>query len=299
MRKVYLPEETRDFRYFWDKNWSKCSLEAAINEVETNFMKPIFSKYFPAQGKILEAGCGLGKYVIYYRKKGYQIEGVDFAKEAINRIKAYDPDFPVRVEDLRNLSYPDEYFQLYYSGGVLEHFEDGPRIVLGEAYRILKKDGILIVTVPYLNYMRRIEDLLIFKILRKKSRVKNPRDSSSFMYRLTCTCKKETDIPEKWRFYQYVFSKSEIWKLLEDSGFSPVFSKPVQVCLPIGKISLVKNMFENDSGRKRRNFFREFIKRYVLCEDGTSLLGNIVVNMLGVFIAHQIAIVCKKAESKK
>ena len=40
--------------------------------------------------------------------------------------------------------------------GVVEHFEDGPLPALGEAYRVLKPNGLIFVSVPTVNVIRRV-----------------------------------------------------------------------------------------------------------------------------------------------
>ena len=53
----------------------------------------------------------------------------------------------VRSEDLQNLSYPDENFDLILNSDVLEHVPDVER-ALSEIHRVLKKDGLHVFSVP-------------------------------------------------------------------------------------------------------------------------------------------------------
>jgi SAM-dependent methyltransferase len=53
----------------------------------------------------------------------------------------------IRCEDLQNLSFSDETFDLMISEDVLEHVRN-PDSALREVYRILKPDGLFVFTVP-------------------------------------------------------------------------------------------------------------------------------------------------------
>ena len=162
MLKKYIPDELGHADKYWDQNWHSMSIESAVSFCEADPIRAVLDEYLPRRGKILEAGCGLGQWVVYYRRKGYLIEGVDYAEETIKRILEYDGKLPVKIADVRWLPYPDDYFDAYYSGGVIEHFEEGPYVVLQEAARVLKNGGILIISVPYMNLMRQLSSL--FKI---------------------------------------------------------------------------------------------------------------------------------------
>jgi hypothetical protein len=54
----------------------------------------------------------------------------------------------VRHEDVMNLSYPDESFDLIVSNDVLEHIPD-PEIALCECFRVLRRGGTVLATFPF------------------------------------------------------------------------------------------------------------------------------------------------------
>jgi SAM-dependent methyltransferase len=119
-------------------------------------IEPLFQKYLPRAGRILEAGCGTGRWVFYLRSRGYDICGVDLARSAIGLAKAYDSSAPVGVDDVCDLSFPDGHFRAVVSLGVIEHFEEGPGKALAQFQRVLSDGGLLIVTVPTQNLMRKL-----------------------------------------------------------------------------------------------------------------------------------------------
>jgi len=143
---------------YWDDLWQSTSIQDIYKRAKTGglgeFEKP-FMKYLPENGKILEAGCGTGKYVWALQARGFQIEGIDYAEETIRRIKEVDPELKVRVGDIYAIDCPDDYYFAYISIGVLEHNYDGQMAGLREAYRVLLKGGIALISVPYINWRRR------------------------------------------------------------------------------------------------------------------------------------------------
>lgn len=97
----------------------------------------------------LEAGCGLGRWVIYLTRQGFDITGVDIAGEGIEELHRRFPEVKADVADLKALPYPDGHFQGMISNGVVEHFEEGPQVPLREMHRVLRDDGVLLCIVPY------------------------------------------------------------------------------------------------------------------------------------------------------
>ena len=63
-----------------------------------------------------------GQIVCGLQAKNYDIEGVDFSKDIIDQIMIEDPSLKVSHGDLRSLKYIDNYFSIYLSLGVIEHF---------------------------------------------------------------------------------------------------------------------------------------------------------------------------------
>lgn len=96
--------------------------------------------------KILDIGCGTGKTLESLQNLGI-VFGIDSSPQAIHFCKK---------RDLKNLSleksdhthFPKESFDLITTLDVLEHTDDNK--TLKEIYRILRKDGLLLITVPAL-----------------------------------------------------------------------------------------------------------------------------------------------------
>lgn len=154
--KMYHPRDQVEALETHGQSWLSDTIEDNIGLCRFQTIEPVFNKYLPKDGKILEAGCGLGRWVIYYRRKGYDVIGIDLAKEAVAMAKSYDPALPVFIDNILKANYPDGHFNAVISLGVAEHFEQGPVEALNEAHRLLAKDGLLFISVPLQNIFRKL-----------------------------------------------------------------------------------------------------------------------------------------------
>lgn len=99
------------------------------------------------RGKVcLDAGCGSGRFTKALLNLGAKtVRSVDLnisiAKKNIKNKRVV-----FKKCDLRNLPFPDEYFDFIICNGVIHHIEDYP-IVVKELKRVLKKGGSLFLFV--------------------------------------------------------------------------------------------------------------------------------------------------------
>lgn len=113
-----------------------------------------FQKYLSKDRRVLEAGCGMGRWVFYLRSKGYDATGIDTSRQAVALAKQYDPSVDIQLADVTQTGFADGSFGAVISLGVMEHFPEGPQKVLAETRRILADDGWLFVTIPPANLVR-------------------------------------------------------------------------------------------------------------------------------------------------
>lgn len=181
-------KQNKEFqKELWDKIWSNATMEDLANQIARNPIYWRLNNLLRKEDEILEAGCGFGHWVWKLHNLGYKVIGVDNAKTTIQRIRREFPSLNIKLADVEKLPFNDETFDVYLSFGVIEHFPKGPKKVLSEAHRVLKKKGLLYLTVPYLNLLRFL-----------KYSIQNPK---------------------KGKFYQYLYSKNEVVKMIESNGF--------------------------------------------------------------------------------
>ena len=143
---------------FWDSEW-----ESHNNWIENVTLKghkdmsliKRISKYIPLNGSVLEAGCGMGQFVFGLHRAGYRAYGLDFARATVQKLNSAVPELDIRYGDVERLPFDNNFFDAYYSGGLIEHFWSGYNPTLEEAHRVLKKDGLLVLSCPVMSKSKR------------------------------------------------------------------------------------------------------------------------------------------------
>lgn len=103
-------------------------------------------------GSVLDVGCGNKPYEIYFKNISKYV-GIDFKTYSINKdMGKNSPDFYFDSTYLNSyvLPFKNESFNNTVSFQVLEHHSN-PQKLISEMYRITKKDGYILLTVPFLG----------------------------------------------------------------------------------------------------------------------------------------------------
>jgi len=104
---------------------------------------------FVKPGKILDIGCGRGLFLDVMRRGGWRTIGTELNREtAAYAKKVYD--LKILTGDIIQHQFPAEGLDAININQVLEHLKY-PKEVLLECSRILRKDGLLIISVPDLR----------------------------------------------------------------------------------------------------------------------------------------------------
>jgi SAM-dependent methyltransferase len=106
--------------------------------------------------RILESGCGTGRWMAFFERLGHVPIGVDDSAPALAAARAHDGALRLVRGDIVASPFRFEAFDAVFSSYVAEHFEQGPDELLREIRRVLKPAGLLLLVVPYDNLFRRL-----------------------------------------------------------------------------------------------------------------------------------------------
>lgn len=189
-------------REFWAEHWGVQSPAALARSAERSPLTTLILQNIPSDGgRVLEAGCGVGQYVVLLRRRGYRAVGVDWGIDPLRAGRAWTPGIPLSAMDLRELGFRSGAFDVYVSLGVVEHDPDGPAAILREAHRVLRLGGTLVLSVPYVNAARWLGSRWI---RRRNQRL---REAGG-------------------QFYQFVLTRTEAQTFIEENGFRVLRATP-------------------------------------------------------------------------
>jgi SAM-dependent methyltransferase len=207
---------------YWESMWGDLEPATYANDARRHCeASPLWSL---VTGKVqrdrlfIDGGCGHGYWVKCLHDRGQKAAGVDFAERTLEQIRRIDSSLDVRQGDVRALPFGDGEVHVYYSGGVVEHFEEGPTAALREARRVIAPDGWFLCSVPDVSPLRK------HLLYRAATEVHGVRNGPLFVQRASRTnldrsCDASGGSP---KFFQYAFEESEFRDLLRLSGFTVV-----------------------------------------------------------------------------
>jgi ubiquinone/menaquinone biosynthesis C-methylase UbiE len=163
--------------------------------------------------RILESGCGTGRWMAFFARLGHRPFGIDDSPAPLAVARSHAPDLPLVRADARASPFKPASFDAVFSSYVAEHFEEGPAKLLEEIRRVLKPGGVLFIVVPFDSPFRR---LFTHRVLEAYYRLARRRG-------------------QKLAFTEYRFSRREMERFLEQSGFRVEHVEPDDFRLPWAK----------------------------------------------------------------
>jgi len=181
--------------------WRDVSIEEHFHLAPKQTSYNYIIQNYSSSSSILEAGCGLGRWVIPLSEQGFDVTGIEIEKEAVEKVNDHykSQNFRIIHGDIFNMPFKDKSFDIVISLGVLEHFEDRitQKNAISEHSRVLKDDGVFFVTVPYISLIRLI---IHFPFIRLLSLVRSLKGKKEY-------------------FTEYRYTKSAFKKILKSDNF--------------------------------------------------------------------------------
>ena len=128
------------------------SLQEQFGDIDIYVFDQLLKGRIRVGDRILDAGCGSGRNLVYLLREGYDVSAVDSKPAAIAEIRALAarhapalaPD-RFRLEPIDRMTFPDQAFTVVLCSAVL-HFANDERhfdAMLAELWRVLAPGGML------------------------------------------------------------------------------------------------------------------------------------------------------------
>jgi 2-polyprenyl-3-methyl-5-hydroxy-6-metoxy-1,4-benzoquinol methylase len=98
--------------------------------------------------RVLDVGCGEGRFAAELARAGATVVGIDVAEEPLRRARELHPELDVRLVDAEGgWELADASFDVVWAGEVIEHVAD-TAAWLSEVRRVLRSGGRLLLSTP-------------------------------------------------------------------------------------------------------------------------------------------------------
>ena len=134
-----------------------------FEDMDHRYMLPVDSNYvrrqveqlmafaqLPAGARVLEIGCGMGRYTFPLVERGLEVEGLDLSQSMLDELQRHNPGQPITTHCASVDSHPPELdgaFDAVVGFFVLHHLDDlGSQLV--EIRRMLRPGGLIAFLEP-------------------------------------------------------------------------------------------------------------------------------------------------------
>jgi SAM-dependent methyltransferase len=150
MKKVYRYENNEEY---WDRRWQDAGHDAeSFQDLTIYPIRYAEMVMTDPKKRAVEIGCGLGRVVKHYHRKGFAITGLERSAVAINRLKSESPDLDTRQGDVMALPYQDGEFDVVLAFGLYHNLETGLDDALAETSRVLAPGGRFAISMRPNNF---------------------------------------------------------------------------------------------------------------------------------------------------
>ena len=135
------------------------------------------SKIFKESGvqRILDLGCGTGRHLLFFSKKGYEVYGLDKSPKGLEIAKNWldEEKLSAKLTNQRidqKFPYENDFFDVIISIQVIHHnLTKEILFSVKEIERVLKTKGFIFITVPFLQAFNVRKDKWKLKKVEKRT----------------------------------------------------------------------------------------------------------------------------------
>ncbi len=229
-RKTMLKNDSKYIKISFEKEFLRIPLKKQIKKCDRYELVPLFKRWMPANQPILEAGCGSGRWVAWAMDNGWKVVGLDWSEVLCAKAKAAIPCAGVVPANMCKMPFLDKQFGSIIALGSIEHSVEGPEAILREFARVLRPEGIAIITVPFFSLARRLSRCITLPLqcAKASSTLSRVFQKSGWDGRALREARSNTVLEwfpdfgcdkEGWAFFQYNFTKGQMRNFLRLNRF--------------------------------------------------------------------------------
>ncbi len=127
------------------------TLQEQFGQIDIYLFDQLLKGRMPPGMRILDAGCGCGRNLVYFLREGYEVYGADSDAQAVESVRClarmFAPALPAsnfRVEPVERMSFDDACADVAVSSAVLHFARDDAHFesMLQGSWRVLKPGGL-------------------------------------------------------------------------------------------------------------------------------------------------------------
>lgn len=126
-------------------------MKEMVGNIDIYLFDQILKGRFVPGSRILDAGCGKGRNLLYFLRQDYEVYGIDPVQKNIEYVQQWAEEWvPVdhfRVERIESMSFPEHYFDAIICNAVLHFAENEEHFMemIHQLWRRLKPGGLWFV----------------------------------------------------------------------------------------------------------------------------------------------------------
>jgi SAM-dependent methyltransferase len=132
----------------------------SLGHVEKH-LRRIVQRHHPNGGRLLDIGCGYGRFLAGMQGPNWQLAGTEISETAMTHVQETVSGAEIHHGLIEDVDFPEVSFDVITMIAVLEHVKD-PKATLARVSKWLAPGGTLLVQVPYIAPFIRLKRLLPF-----------------------------------------------------------------------------------------------------------------------------------------
>lgn len=107
-----------------------------------------FLKLLPQSARILDVGCGAGRDSLAFKKKGYEVDAIDYSEELVKKATRLT-GIPIKLQSFYEIDADQAYDGIWACASLLHCERNRLAEVLEKMLRALKPDGVIYMSFKY------------------------------------------------------------------------------------------------------------------------------------------------------